>query len=170
MLFRSYVEESAPDVTNMPPFVLILKRKAIRYYPNDTRVALYHNQKLDKYFSIPYGTGVDGVIQAEEVEPVDEGHQVVATTKQGETFKSGVHPTKEKALAQHYKMAKSGNFKKVDTVKVKEEVEQIEEIRRGGFTAGWRDEKYFGKGVPTNRPMTDKEKVESQKKIGRAHV
>lgn len=66
------VEENAPDVTNMPPFVLILKRKAIRYYPNDTRVALYHNQKLDKYFSIPYGTGVDGVIQAEEVE-VNEG-------------------------------------------------------------------------------------------------
>ena len=46
---------------------------------------------------------------------------------------------------------------------VKEEVEQVDEVRRGGFTAGWRDEKYFGKGVPTNRPMTDKEKVESQK-------
>ena len=65
-------DEAAPDVTNMPPYVLILKRKAIRYYPNDTRVALYHNQKLDKYFSIPYGTGVDGVIQAEEVESLDE--------------------------------------------------------------------------------------------------
>ena len=65
-------DEAAPDVTNMPPYVLILKRKAIRYYPNDTRVALYHNQRLDKYFSIPYGTGIDGVIQAEEVESLDE--------------------------------------------------------------------------------------------------
>ena len=46
---------------------------------------------------------------------------------------------------------------------VKEEVEQVDEVRRGGFTAGWRDEKYFGKGVPTNRPMTDKEKAESDK-------
>jgi len=53
-----------------------------------------------------------------------ESHQVVATTKQGETFKSGIHPTKEKALSQHYKMAKSGNFRKIDTVKVKEEVVQ----------------------------------------------
>ena len=44
-----------------------------------------------------------------------------------------------------------------------EEVEQVDEVRRGGFTAGWRDEKYFGKGVPTNRPMTDKEKAESEK-------
>lgn len=52
--------------------------------------------------------------------PVTEGHRVVATTKQGETFKSGIHPTKEKAMSQHYKMAKSGNFKKIDTVKVNE--------------------------------------------------
>ena len=27
-----------------------------------------------------------------------------------------------------------------------EDVEQVDEVRRGGFTAGWRDEKYFGKG------------------------
>ena len=46
---------------------------------------------------------------------------------------------------------------------LKEEVEQVDEVRRGGFTAGWRDEKYFGKGVPTNRPMTDKEKADHEK-------
>jgi hypothetical protein len=93
-----------------PPMVLVIKRKAIRMYPDGTRIALYFNQRLNKYFSVPYkyGEGIDAPIQAEEVE-------------------------------------------------------QIDEIRRGGFTAGWRDEKYFGKGVPTNRPMTDKEKVESQK-------
>jgi len=55
---------------------------------------------------------------------MNEGHQVVATTKQGETFKSGVHATKEKALSQHYKMAKSGNYKKVDTVKTEEVVQE----------------------------------------------
>ena len=118
--------EEPLDLPQDPPFVLVLKRKAIRLYPDKTKIAMYYNQKLDKYFSIPYGTGVNGVVQAEEVEPVDEGHQVVATTKQGETFKSGIHPTKEKALAQHYKMAKSGNFKKIDTVKT-EEVELVDE-------------------------------------------
>jgi len=68
------------------------------------------------------------LLNPKKPEPVKEGHQVVATTKQGETFKSGIHPTKEKALSQHYKMAKSGNYKKIDTVKT-EEVEQIEEGR-----------------------------------------
>lgn len=58
---------------------------------------------------------------------LQEAHQVVATTKDGETFKSGVYPTKEKALAMHYKMSKSGNYKKIDTVKVQEEVELDEE-------------------------------------------
>ena len=36
-------------------------------------------------------------------------------------------------------------------------------LKEGGFTAGWRDETHFGKGVPTNRPMTDKEKAEHEK-------
>ena len=50
------------------PYVLLLKRKAIRIYPDGTKVALYHNKQLDKYFSVPYGPGVDAAIQAEEVE------------------------------------------------------------------------------------------------------
>lgn len=63
---------------------------------------------------------------AEESE-LEEAHQVVAKTKEGETFKSGVYPTKEKAMDMHYKMAKSGKYAKVDTVKVqKEEVELTE--------------------------------------------
>lgn len=51
-----------------PPFVLILKRKAFRLYPNGMKVALYYNDKIDKYFSIPYSTekDVDSVLQAEE--------------------------------------------------------------------------------------------------------
>ena len=50
-----------------PPFVLVLKRKAFRLYPNGMKIALYHNDKLNKYFSIPYSTekDVDGPIQAE---------------------------------------------------------------------------------------------------------
>jgi hypothetical protein len=48
---------------------------------------------------------------------MEEGHRNIAVTKQGETFKSGVHATKKKADDQHYKMSKSGNFKKITTVK-----------------------------------------------------
>lgn len=48
-----------------PPAVLLLKRKAIRLYDNDGKVALYYNDKLNKYFSIPFGSKFDMPIQAE---------------------------------------------------------------------------------------------------------
>jgi hypothetical protein len=66
------IEEAALDLNNDPPFVLVLKRKSIRLYPNNTKIALYYNQKLDKYFSIPYGGGVDAPVQAESVEQIEE--------------------------------------------------------------------------------------------------
>lgn len=37
------------------PAVIILKRKAIRVYPDNQKVALYYSQALDRYISIPYG-------------------------------------------------------------------------------------------------------------------
>lgn len=37
------------------PAVLILKRKAIRIYPDNQKVALYYAQQLDKYISVPFG-------------------------------------------------------------------------------------------------------------------
>ena len=37
------------------PVVLILKRKAIRVYPDNQKIALYYTQALDKYISIPFG-------------------------------------------------------------------------------------------------------------------
>ena len=51
-----------------PPFTLVLKRKAIRLYPNDTKIALYYNDRLKKYFSIPYSDkeSIDAPITAEE--------------------------------------------------------------------------------------------------------
>ena len=53
-----------------PPFVLVLKRKGFRLYPNNLRVALYYNDRLDKYFSVPYidGGKTNSVVQAEEHE------------------------------------------------------------------------------------------------------
>ena len=54
------------------PFILVLKRKAIRQYPDGTKVALYFNEKLGKYFSVPYTESKlpDAVIQSEEVKQV----------------------------------------------------------------------------------------------------
>jgi hypothetical protein len=61
------VKESKETKENLtdPPYVLVLKRKSIRLFPNNTKVALYHNAKLNKTFSVPYGPGMNSVIQAE---------------------------------------------------------------------------------------------------------
>lgn len=82
-----------------PPFVLVLKRKAIRLYPDKTKIALYHNDKLNKYFSIPYSTekDIDAPIQFEQVEQdddtlsesvMDQLHKIVSS-KQKQRVKFG---------------------------------------------------------------------------------
>jgi hypothetical protein len=57
-----------------PPFVLILKRKAVRYYPEGITNVLYYNEKLNRYFSVPYAAGVpmNNPVQSEEIEQVEE--------------------------------------------------------------------------------------------------
>jgi hypothetical protein len=49
-----------------PPAVLVIKRKAVRLYPDGTRIAMYWSDKLKRVFSLPYGPAVDAVVQAEE--------------------------------------------------------------------------------------------------------
>jgi hypothetical protein len=65
-------EARSSDSPNDPPYVLVLRRKAIRLYPDGGRVALYYTPQIDKYFSVPYSFGADTVVQAEEVESIDE--------------------------------------------------------------------------------------------------
>jgi len=60
----SYLEEGVN-----PPFVLVLKRKAIRYYPEGITNVMYYNERLNRYFSVPYSaeTPMNNPIQAENV-------------------------------------------------------------------------------------------------------
>ena len=60
-----------------PPFVLVLKREAIRVYPDGTKIALYYNRLLDKHFSIPYGPGIDAPLQAEEMSVLESLKYIV---------------------------------------------------------------------------------------------
>lgn len=90
------VEEELQEesLKGIPPFTLILKRKAIRQYPNNTMVALYWNDKIKKYFSIPYeeeSGKIDAVIQSEEYVELEESvmdslHKIVKE-KQASTVK-----------------------------------------------------------------------------------
>lgn len=84
---ENIIENSSDDINEEsveiqdPPFILVLKRKSIRGFPNDTRVALYFNKQLNKYFSIPYGSKIDAVVQSEQVEleeeVMDQLHKIV---------------------------------------------------------------------------------------------
>jgi hypothetical protein len=118
------IVESTPDLPSDPPFVLVLKRRAIRLYPNKTKVALYYNQKLDKYFTIPYGPSVSAQpLQAEEVEQVQEAvmdqlHKIVSD-KQSNTVKFGNGQTRKvdhytaSAITQVHKAVNDENKKKL---------------------------------------------------------
>lgn len=46
------------------PSIIILKRKAVRVYPDNQKVGLYYSQALDKYVSIPFETGPSAHLNA----------------------------------------------------------------------------------------------------------
>jgi len=49
------------------PQIIILKRKAIRVFPDNAKVALYYAQAIDKYISIPFGEIGVGSVNEEVV-------------------------------------------------------------------------------------------------------
>ena len=50
---RSLNEKESKDSMD-PPAVLIMKRKSIRQFPGNQRVALYYVDKINKYVTVPY--------------------------------------------------------------------------------------------------------------------
>lgn len=64
--FDSRVNQGFPTDKDMPS-VLILKRKAIRVYPDNQKVALYYSQALDKYVTIPFND-VQTSLSEEQIE------------------------------------------------------------------------------------------------------
>ena len=113
--------EAPIDFDNDPPFVLVLKRRAIRMYPDKTKVALYYSKTLDKYFSVPYGGPLGTAIQAEEIQieeaVMDQLHKIVAD-KQAQTVKFGNGQSKKvdhftaSAITQVHKALNDDNKKK----------------------------------------------------------
>lgn len=76
-----YLSKYDPRYDKMPnekqiPAVIILKRKAIRIYPDNQKVALYYSQALDKYVTIPFGNFEGGNSVNEEVEHFSESRAV----------------------------------------------------------------------------------------------
>jgi hypothetical protein len=65
--FDGYLSKADPRFSKMPtereiPTIILLKRKAIRVYPDNQKVALYYSQALDKYVTIPFGVIEGGAV------------------------------------------------------------------------------------------------------------
>lgn len=106
-----------------PPLVLVIKRKAIRMYPDGTRIALYYNERLKKYFSVPYqyGSGMDAPIQSEEVEQIDEiGDPAEMYRKATETAKAKLQTMKALDKTREYEK------KRLEAAKLKTQKEEVE--------------------------------------------
>lgn len=92
-----------PSEKNIP-VVLILKRKAIRVYPDNQKIALYYSQALDKYISIPFGPKTDelGIHMNEETQKemtkikfsMNESRESVPVSKES-SFKRNLEQIRE---------------------------------------------------------------------------
>ena len=92
------------DENKEPPFVLVLKRKAIRVYPDGTKIALYYNDKLKRIFTVPYDTMDRISIQAqEEVEQIEEAVDAIGQLQK-------IKDTHQHGTVNH----KDGSASKVD--------------------------------------------------------
>ena len=107
--------------------------------------------------------------------PISGSSMKKVNEKFEEMFAEGSKPAKPTAL-ERFRAAAAERQRKHDEIEknqskdgsgMSSSIDRLEKhlnkesnLDEGGFTAGWRDKKYFGKGVPTNRTMTAKEKSE----------
>jgi hypothetical protein len=127
------LDEANPGPT--PPYVLLLKRKAIRLYPDGTKIALYHNKQINKFFSVPYDTPIASAIQAEEIvsemnigkkKPKSDTHHIV--DKEGKTLSLASYLDKASAVKDLEKHPGGKVVTLGPRGKVKEEVEITEAV------------------------------------------
>jgi len=64
--------DSSTTTPQDPPIVLMLKRKSIRLFPDGARVALYYSDKLNRFFSVPYGLQFASPLQQNESVELEE--------------------------------------------------------------------------------------------------
>ena len=80
-----------------PPAVLVMRRKAIRLYPHNQRVALYHIDKLNKYVTIPYTTEQEIAVVEEDLSALDKLNIIIESKELAEQ-------TKEDIFSVYYKL------------------------------------------------------------------
>lgn len=64
-----------------PPAILIMRRKYIRQYPNNQRVAMYYVDKINKYVTVPYTAMQWTSSTPEEFSAIGQLDQIVENKK-----------------------------------------------------------------------------------------
>jgi hypothetical protein len=105
-----------------PPAILIMRRKSVRQFPNNQRVALYYVDKINKYVTVPYtalqwSASVEEETQIEEdvmhhLKSIVDGHtNKPVKFKDGKTMK--VDPQTANAVLKVHGALNDDNKKKV---------------------------------------------------------
>ena len=71
-LTQPYVCESSKKDSMDPPAIIVMKRKSIRQFPNNQRVALYFADKIRQYITVPYTSSQWSKGPVEESIDIDE--------------------------------------------------------------------------------------------------
>jgi hypothetical protein len=94
-----------------PPPVILLKRKAIRVFPDGNRIALYHAQQLDKYISIPYGFGTaTATVNERHMTPAEKSNreeiaQAIERDNPGISMEKKMKIATAQAMKEQFEMA-----------------------------------------------------------------
>lgn len=137
-----------------PPNILILKRKTVRSYSSTERVALYYNEKLDRYFSVPYTVGSDS--DRDDVVGVSEETSQEASAKRSEQV--------SKTWANRRKRWNDWKEKQKKPVQVKEDV--IEGVLTEDAISHLKKVKEFG----TDKPLYHKDGSQTRVDPTTAHA
>jgi hypothetical protein len=106
------------------PSVLILKRKAIRVYPDNQKVALYYSQAIDKYVTIPYNDIQMGLNEAKKDDEKKKKYFIkLKRTKKDKSISKDGSVSDTKDLIQG-----KGQYKS--------KLSRANELRKAGFNIG----------------------------------
>ena len=125
--FDSKLKSGYPSEKDMP-VVLVLKRKAIRVFPDHQKVGLYYSQALDKYISIPFGPNSKNLGVDLNEETLQEISQEKATAAYAEREKRKEQIKKDPSLSPAQKaiaMAKENRRQKALSQRMRTNVTDI---------------------------------------------
>ena len=119
------------------PVVIILKRKAIRVYPDNQKVALYYSQALDKYVTIPFGPNRGSINESRSEESRDREKGYTYKRFPDDETKTAYSDVKARLQLNRERIAKGGldpRAKRTILANIRQGKSRLGEIEAGSQT------------------------------------